>query len=71
MKCAAMRLGEEFHDLDDVRYLLRYLNITSVEEALEIVTRYFELACPGELLLDVDDEPVVLGISAAVGGEGV
>lgn len=42
MKCAAMRLGEEFHDLDDVRYLLRYLNITSPEEALAIVTRYFD-----------------------------
>ncbi len=42
MKCAAMRLGEEFHDLDDVRYLLRYLNLTSVEEALEVVTRYFD-----------------------------
>ena len=42
MKCAAMRLGEEFHDLDDVRYLLRYLDITSVEAALEIVTRYFD-----------------------------
>jgi hypothetical protein len=42
MKCAAMRLGEEFHDLDDVRYLLRYLNITGVEEALEVVTRYFD-----------------------------
>jgi predicted nucleotidyltransferase len=42
MKCAAMRLGEEFHDLDDVRYLLRSLNITSLEEALEIVTRYFD-----------------------------
>lgn len=41
MKCAAMRLGEEFHDLDDVRYLLRYLNVTSVQEALAIVTRYF------------------------------
>jgi hypothetical protein len=25
MKCAAMRLGEELHDLDDVRYLLRHL----------------------------------------------
>lgn len=47
MKCAAMRLGEEFHDLDDVRYLLRYLNIASVEEALEIVTRYFD---PAQLL---------------------
>ena len=42
MKCAAMRLGEEFHDLDDVRYLLRYLNITAVEEALTSVTRYFD-----------------------------
>jgi len=42
MKCAAMRLGEEFHDLDDVRFLLRYLNVTSVEEAVGIVTRYFD-----------------------------
>ncbi|MFQ5744308.1 MAG: hypothetical protein ACE5HV_12070 [Acidobacteriota bacterium] len=42
MKCASMRLGEEFHDLDDVRYLLRYLNISSVDDALAIVTRYFD-----------------------------
>jgi hypothetical protein len=42
MKCAAMRLGEEFHDLEDVRYLLRYLNITSVDEALAVVTSYFD-----------------------------
>ena len=42
MKCAAMRLGEEFHDLDDVRYLLRHLDITSVEQALTVVTRYFD-----------------------------
>lgn len=42
MKCAAMRLGEEFRDLEDVRFLLRYLNITRVEEALEVVTRYFD-----------------------------
>ncbi len=44
MKCAAMRLGEEFHDLDDVRYLLRYLNVGSAAEALAIVTRYFDAA---------------------------
>jgi hypothetical protein len=44
MKCAAMRLGEEFHDLDDVRYLLRYLNISTVEAALTIVTQYFDEA---------------------------
>jgi hypothetical protein len=42
LKCASMRLGEEFHDLDDVRYLLRYLNVTTVAEALEIVTRYID-----------------------------
>ena len=42
MKCAALRLGEEFHDLDDVRYLLRYLNLTTVEEALRLVTKYFD-----------------------------
>jgi predicted nucleotidyltransferase len=42
MKCAAMRLGAEFHDLDDVRYLLRYLNVTTADEALAIVLRYFD-----------------------------
>lgn len=42
MKCAAMRLGEEFRDLDDVRFLLRYLNIERADDALEIVTRYFD-----------------------------
>jgi hypothetical protein len=42
MKCASLRLGEEFHDLDDVRYLLRYLDIASVDEALAIVGRYFD-----------------------------
>lgn len=42
MKCAALRLGEEFHDLDDVRYLLRYLNVTTLDDALAIVLRYFD-----------------------------
>jgi len=28
MKCLAMRLGEEFHDEEDIRFLLRYLNIS-------------------------------------------
>ena len=42
MKCAAMRLGEEFHDLDDVRFLLRYLNVTTAAGALAIVTQYFD-----------------------------
>lgn len=44
MKCVALRLGEEFHDLEDVRYLLRYLNISTAAEALEVVTKYFDEA---------------------------
>ena len=42
MKCAAMRLGEEFQDLDDVRFLLRYLGISNAEQAMAVVTRYFD-----------------------------
>ena len=41
MKCLAMRLGEGFHDEDDVRFLLRYLNLTDYGKALEVVTRYY------------------------------
>lgn len=42
MKCAAMRLGAEFQDLGDVRYLLRYLNIERADDAMTIVTKYFD-----------------------------
>lgn len=55
MKCVALRLGEEFHDLDDVRYLLRHLDIQSADEAMAIVARYFdeELLLPKtRLILD-------------------
>ncbi|MCR9276406.1 MAG: hypothetical protein NXH85_00430 [Pseudomonadaceae bacterium] len=41
MKCLAMRLGGEFHDEDDVRFLLRYLNISSYQAAVESVTKYY------------------------------
>jgi hypothetical protein len=41
MKCLAMRLGEEFHDEEDVRFLLRYLNVDRFEEALDIIARYY------------------------------
>lgn len=44
MKCAALRLGGEFHDLDDIRYLLRYLDITNASDAMAIVLRYFSEA---------------------------
>jgi hypothetical protein len=40
MKCASMRLGAEFHDLDDVRYLLRHLNIRCAADALAVVEQY-------------------------------
>ncbi|HEU4394339.1 MAG TPA: hypothetical protein VFS92_02165 [Planctomycetota bacterium] len=42
MKCAAMRLGAEFHDLDDVRYLLRHLDLRTADEALAVVRDYFD-----------------------------
>lgn len=41
MKCMAFRLGPEFRDEEDVRYLLRYLNIERAEDALGVVERYF------------------------------
>lgn len=43
MKCLAMRIGEEFHDLEDVRFLLRYLNITTYPKALEVIEKYYPL----------------------------
>jgi hypothetical protein len=43
MKCLAFRIGPEFHDEDDVRYLLRHLGVESQEGALAILTRYYPL----------------------------
>jgi hypothetical protein len=43
MKCLALRIGAEFHDEDDVRYLLRHLNVGSYEQALAIITRFYPL----------------------------
>ncbi len=43
MKCLAMRIGEEFHDLEDIRYLLRYLNITKREQAHSLLAKYYPL----------------------------
>jgi len=43
MKCLAMRLGAEFHDQDDARFLLRYLNITRYQTALDIISRYYPI----------------------------
>ena len=44
LKCMSMRLGAEFHDLDDVRYLLRHLDIRTADVAMQVVTQYFEEA---------------------------
>jgi hypothetical protein len=44
MKCLAFRIGAEFHDEEDVRFLLRLLDVPSYDKALEIVTRYYPLA---------------------------
>ena len=41
MKCIAFRLGPEFHDEADVRYLLRHLDVESSAAALEIIERYY------------------------------
>ena len=43
MKCLAMRIGAEFHDEDDVRYLLRHLDVRSYDAAVAIIERYYPL----------------------------
>jgi len=43
MKCLAMRIGAEFHDLDDVRFLLRMLDIRTYDQAIEIISKYYPL----------------------------
>lgn len=43
MKCLSFRIGAEFHDEDDVRYLLRHLDIDSYNQALAIIVRYYPL----------------------------
>lgn len=44
MKCLAMRLGEEFHDEADIRFLLRYLNISRYQAAIDVVAKYYPVA---------------------------
>jgi len=43
MKCLSLRIGAEFHDEDDVRYLLRHLNIGGYNEAVAMITRFYPL----------------------------
>jgi len=44
MKCLALRLGEEFHDLQDVAVIVRQLGLRTVEEAESILGQYYDLA---------------------------
>ena len=43
MKCLAMRIGAEFHDEEDVRFLLRLLDVQSYGHALRTITKYYPL----------------------------
>jgi hypothetical protein len=43
MKCQAMRIGAEFHDEDDVRFLLRLLEIRSYDKAMAVIAKYYPL----------------------------
>jgi hypothetical protein len=43
MKCLSFRIGAEFHDEEDVRYLLRHLNIATYDNAIETIGRYYPL----------------------------
>jgi hypothetical protein len=43
MKCLAMRIGAEFHDEDDVRYLLRHLDVRTYDKAVAITGKYYPL----------------------------
>jgi hypothetical protein len=43
MKCLAMRIGAEFHDEDDVRYLLRQLDIRGYDQAIAVIQKYYPL----------------------------
>jgi hypothetical protein len=43
MKALALRIGAEFHDEEDVRYLLRHLDIRSYDRAVAVITKYFPL----------------------------
>jgi hypothetical protein len=43
MKCMALRIAPESHDEDDIRYLLRHLDIGSYEQAIAVIARYYPL----------------------------
>lgn len=44
MKILAMRLEAAYRDADDIRFLCRYLGINSVDDALDVVERYYPVS---------------------------
>jgi hypothetical protein len=43
MKCLAFRIDAEFHDEDDIRYLLRNLEIRDYDQAIAVISRFYPL----------------------------
>jgi hypothetical protein len=41
MKCVSMRLGKEYYDEADIRFLLRLLNIRNSHSALAVIDQYY------------------------------
>ncbi len=37
-----MRLGAEFQDENDIIYLLKYLNVTKVKDAISIIEKFYD-----------------------------
>jgi hypothetical protein len=38
-----MRIGAEFHDISDVQYLLKHLNIETNQQALKTIAKFYPL----------------------------
>lgn len=43
MKCLAMRIGADFNDEEDVRFVLRLLEVRTYDQALDMSTQYYPL----------------------------
>ena len=59
MKCAALRVDSEPRDFDDLRYLLRFMNVHSAEDAQRLLRPYFN-----ERQLPEDIEETLEGLLA-------
>ena len=43
MKCLAMSISAEFHDEDDVRYLLHHLDLQTYAQAVAVIGQHYPL----------------------------